>query len=68
MNDEDIDKVGRTISYLDRISKESLPILSTGVCVVAGQLTEMPIMVKIDEIEKNYIPMNETIDLVKKWE
>lgn len=68
VNDEDIDKVGRSISYLDRVSKESLPILSTGVCVVAGQLTEMPIMVKIDEIEKDYIPMNETINVVEKWE
>lgn len=67
VNDEDIDKVGRSISYLDRISKESLPILSTGVCVIAGQLTEMPVMVKIDEIEKKYIPQNETIDIVAKW-
>lgn len=67
VNDEDIDKVGRSISYLDRVSKESLPILSTGVCVIAGQLTEMPVMVKIDEIENGYTPQNETIDIVAKW-
>ena len=67
VNDEDIDKVGRSISYLDRVSKESLPILSTGVCVIAGQLTEMPIVVKIDEIESKHIPRNETIDIVAKW-
>jgi len=67
VNDEDIDKVGRAISYLDRVSKESLPILSTGVCIIAGQLTEMPVVVKIDEIEKEYIPLNETIDIVSKW-
>ena len=29
------------------------------------KLTEMPIMVKIDEIERDYIPMNETIDVEK---
>lgn len=67
VNDEDIDKVGRSISYLDRVSRESLPILSTGVCIIAGQLTEMPVVVKIDEIEKTYIPLNETIDIVSKW-
>jgi len=67
VNDEDLDKVGRSISYLDRVSKESLPILSTGVCVIAGQLTEMPIVVQIDEIEKKYIPKNETIDIVSRW-
>lgn len=67
VNDEDIDKVGRSISYLDRVSKESLPILSTGVCIIAGQLTEMPVVVKVDEIERKYIPQNETIDIVAKW-
>jgi DNA helicase HerA-like ATPase len=67
VNDEDIDRVGRSISYLDRESKESLPILSTGVCVIAGQLTGMPVVVKIDEIESKYVPKNETIDIVSKW-
>ena len=67
MNDEDINKVGQTISYLDRVSKESLPILSTGVCVIAGQLVEMPIVVQISKIEDKHKPNNETIDIVSKW-
>ena len=67
VNDEDINKVGQTISFLDRVSKESLPILSTGVCVIAGQLVEMPIVVQISKIEEEYKPNNETIDIVSKW-
>ena len=67
VNDEDINKVGQTISFLDRVSKESLPILSTGVCVIAGQLVEMPIVVQISRIEDKYKPNNETIDIVSKW-
>lgn len=67
VNDEDIDKVGKTISFLDRVSQESLPILSTGVCVIAGQMVEMPIVVQIDKIEEEYKPFNETIDVVSKW-
>lgn len=67
VNDEDINKVGQTISYLDRVSKESLPILSTGVCVIAGQLVEMPIVVQISKIEDKHKPNNETIDIVSKW-
>lgn len=67
VNDEDIEKVGQTISFLDRISKESLPILSTGVCVIAGQLVEMPVVVQIDQIENANKPNNETIDVVSKW-
>lgn len=67
VNDEDIEKVGQTISFLDKISKESLPILSTGVCIIAGQLVEMPIVVQIDKIEDENKPNNETIDVVSKW-
>lgn len=67
VNDEDINKVGQTISFLDRVSKESLPILSIGVCVIAGQLVEMPIVVQISKIEDKYKPNNETIDIVSKW-
>lgn len=67
VNENDIEKVNNAISYLDKISVESLPILSTGVCIVAGQLAEMPIIVQIDRIEDKYKPINETIDVVAKW-
>ena len=67
VNDEDILKVSKTISFLDKVSQDSLPILSTGVCVIAGQMVEMPIVVQIDRIEDEYKPLNETIDVVAKW-
>jgi Predicted ATPase len=67
VNEEDIKMVNRTISYLDKVSVESLPILSTGVCVIAGQLAEMPIVVQIDKIEDENKPLNETIDVIPKW-
>lgn len=67
VNDRDIEQVNNTISYLDKVSVESLPILSTGVCVIAGQMTEMPIVVKIDRIEEENKPQNETINLIKAW-
>lgn len=67
MNEKDIQQVNNTISYLDKVSVESLPILSTGVCVLAGQLAEMPIIVQIDRIEDKNKPYNETINLIKAW-
>lgn len=67
MNEKDIQQVNNTISYLDKVSVESLPILSTGVCVLAGQLAEMPIVVQIDRIENKNRPQNETINLNKAW-
>lgn len=67
MNERDIQQVNNTISYLDKVSVESLPILSTGVCVLAGQFAEMPIIVQIDRIEDKNKPYNETINLIKAW-
>lgn len=67
MNEKDIQQINNTISYLDKVSVESLPILSTGVCVLAGQLAEMPIVVQIDRIEEENKPYNETLNLIKAW-
>ena len=67
VNEKDIEQVNNTISYLDKVSVESLPILSTGVCVIAGQLAEMPLVVKIDSIDNDFRPQNETIDIEGLW-
>ena len=67
VNERDIEQVNNTISYLDKVSVESLPILSTGVCVIAGQLAEMPLVVQINRIEDKYKPNNETINVEKIW-
>lgn len=67
VNEYDIEMISKTISYLDKVSVESLPILSTGVCIVAGQLAEMPIVVQINKIEELNKPLNETINVVSKW-
>lgn len=65
--EKDIQQVNNTISYLDKVSVESLPILSTGVCVIAGQLAEMPLVVQIGKIEAGFRPANETIDIENIW-
>lgn len=67
MNERDIEQIRNTISYLDKVSVESLPILSTGTCVVAGQMVEMPVVIKIDKITDGYQPDNTTINLTQTW-
>lgn len=67
MNEKDIEQIRNTISYLDKVSVESLPILTTGTCIVAGQLVEMPIVVKIDKITDGYQPDNTTINVIDIW-
>jgi hypothetical protein len=67
INNNDIIAVEKTISYLDKVSFESLPILPTGTCIIAGQCIQVPIMVDIKEIEKEFEPDNKTIKLVNNW-
>lgn len=67
INNRDIEAIEKTVSYLDKVSFDSLPILPTGACILAGLMAQVPVIVKVDEIEKKHEPNNKTIDLVSKW-
>lgn len=67
INNNDIIAVEKTISYLDKISFESLPILPTGTCIIAGQCLQVPVMVDINKMNKEFEPDNKTIKLVENW-
>jgi DNA helicase HerA-like ATPase len=68
INHEDISAVRQTISYLDKVSFEYVPLLPTGTCIVAGLLANVPIVVDIGRIEPDkHAPKNKTITLVDKW-
>lgn len=67
INNNDIRAVERTISYLDKLSFESLPILPTGTCIFAGLAAQVPVMIDIQEIDKKYEPDNKTINLINNW-
>lgn len=66
INNRDIDAVEKTISYLDRVSFEYLPILPTGTCILAGVLTNMPVVIDINPIDdRECEPNNKTINIVE---
>ncbi|MHB8256612.1 MAG: ATP-binding protein [Acidiferrobacterales bacterium] len=68
INNEDINSVKQTISYLDRVSFEYLPLLPTGTCILAGLLANVPIVLDIGKIEPTkHEPKNKTITLNDKW-
>lgn len=68
INNNDIVAVEKTISYLDKVSFEYLPILPTGTCIIAGLSAQIPVVVDISEIGEGYEPKSETIKLIKNWE
>jgi uncharacterized protein len=67
INNRDIQAVERTISYLDQVSFESLPILPTGTCILAGLSAHVPIVIEIDKIDAESEPKNKTIKPTDFW-
>lgn len=67
INNEDIRAVDKTISYLDKLSVEYLPILPTGTCIFTGLLANVPVIIDIGKMDKKYEPKNKTITLTDKW-
>ena len=68
INNKDIEAVEKTISYLDKVSFDALPILPTGTCVLAGLCAQVPIIIEMDIIENGYEPNNKTIKPTDFWE
>lgn len=67
VNNLDISAIERAVSYLDRVSFESLPILPTGTCIIAGVSTQVPVVVKVDELPVEAEPNNKTMQLSANW-
>jgi len=67
INNNDIDAIEKTVAYLDKLSFQSIPILSVGSCFVAGLASDIPVKVDIDLLEQANRPQSETIDLQNSW-
>lgn len=67
INNNDIIAVEKTISYLDKLSFEYLPILPTGTCILAGLSAQVPVVIDIGSIDKEFEPNNKTRSLIANW-
>lgn len=67
INNKDIEAIEKTVSYLDKVSFESLPILPTGTCIIAGLAAKLPVVVKMNELDEEFQPNSQTIKLTDFW-
>jgi len=67
INDHDIKAIEKTIAYLDKLSFESIPVLSVGSCFIAGLASDIPVKVDIDLLPNEKQPRSETIDFNNAW-
>jgi uncharacterized protein len=67
VNNLDIQAIEKAVAYLDRVSIESLPILPTGVCVLAGVSAQVPVVIKIDTLSPEAEPNSRTMSITGQW-
>jgi hypothetical protein len=67
MNENDLRAINKAVSYLDKLSFDSISNLSVGCCFIAGQMTQFPLSVKVKLLDVNERPQSETVDLDKLW-
>lgn len=67
VNDLDIKAIEKAVSYLDRVSFESVPILPTGTCILSGVAAQIPVMVTVGELEPQFTPNSRTMSIATAW-
>ncbi|AHI07182.1 hypothetical protein BDW_13410 [Bdellovibrio bacteriovorus W] len=67
VNEKDLKAIESTISFLDKVSFEMLPILPTGSCVVSGLISQVPVIIEVDPIDEKSQPQSETYKPTDHW-
>mgnify|MGYP006890297257 CR=1 FL=1 len=53
--------ISAVVSYIDKITEESIPVLPTGTCIFSGVACTMPLKLIVKELPRNYQPSSHTI-------
>lgn len=53
--------ISNAVSYIDKITEESIPTLSIGTCIFSGIATPMPLKIRINELPDLQKPNGHTI-------
>jgi len=67
VNDKDLFLIDNTISSLDAFSKNMIPKLAKGCCVVTGTTFDLPLLIQVDKMLDGQRPDSDDIDLEKLW-
>jgi DNA helicase HerA-like ATPase len=61
INEKDLQSIASAVSYIDRITEESIPTLPTGTCVFSGIAGQMPLKLAIRPLDQALRPRSATI-------
>lgn len=67
VNEEDLKKISRTISFSDKSTNEMIPILPAGGCIFAGIAANFQILARISILPSDRQPKSENVEINKIW-
>lgn len=67
VNEQDLRMIANTVNSLDSISKNQIPNLAPGQCIITGTSFEIPLLIQVSKLSKMKSPASENADLVKLW-
>lgn len=66
VNPFDLNRIKKSVAFLDQNSIDSLTVLGPGECIVSGQCTKMPCFIKVDQLNNDQRPNSENVVLFGK--
>lgn len=60
INQADLKMIASAVSYVDRVTEESIPTLPTGTCVFSGVVTQVPLKIHVNELDDLSRPTSAT--------
>lgn len=67
VNEQDLKMIANTVNTLDTISRNQIPTLAPGQCIITGTSFEIPLLIQVEKLSKEKSPTSESADLVKLW-
>ena len=61
INHKDLQSIASAVSYIDKLTEESIPTLPTGTCIFSGIAGQMPLKLAIRPLEDQLQPRSTTI-------
>jgi uncharacterized protein len=60
LNERDLKAIASAVSYIDRVTEESIPTLPTGTCIFSGTASQMPLKINVKPLLGDARPQSET--------
>lgn len=61
INQRDLDSIASAVSYIDKLTEESIPTLPTGTCIFSGIAGQMPLKLAIKPLAEKLRPRSSTL-------